>query len=140
MGLIVTLPSNFSKNIPAIAFIAYIETSTAVSSLNVNTVSQKNYRGDDITFMNDPSQVIKVDENPDLANMFEHDIITTDGTTLLGADNKAGVSEIIGTANYLITHHEIKHETIKVCFIPDEEVSNGTEKIDLKKLDAKYDC
>ena len=82
--------------------------------------------------------MIKVDENPDLKNMIGFDIITTDGSTLLGADNKAGVAEIIDAINYLLNHPEVKHGDIKVCFTPDEEVGRGTEKIDLKKLGAKY--
>jgi tripeptide aminopeptidase len=82
--------------------------------------------------------VISVDDNPDLKNMVGFDIITTDGSTLLGADNKAGVSEIVDAVNYLLTHPEVKHGDIKICFTPDEEVGRGTEKIDLKKLGAKY--
>jgi tripeptide aminopeptidase len=70
--------------------------------------------------------------------MIGFDIITTDGSTLLGADNKAGVSEIVDAVNYLLTHPEVKHGDIKICFTPDEEVGRGTEKIDLKKLGAKY--
>ncbi len=133
-----TLTANSSKSIPGIAFIAHMDTSPAVSGLHVNPIFHKNYRGGNITLMNDPNQVIKVEENPDLANMIGHDIITADGTTLLGADNKAGIAEIMDAVNYLITHPEEKHGTIKICFTPDEEVGRGTEKIDLKKLGAKY--
>ncbi|MCS7052639.1 MAG: peptidase T [Ignavibacterium sp.] len=132
-----TLPSNTEKNVPPIAFIAHIDTSPAVTGANVNPIIRKNYQGGDIQLENG-GFVIKVDENPDLKNMIGYDIITTDGTTLLGADNKAGVAEIMDAINYLITHPEIKHGDIKVCFTPDEEVGRGTEKIDLKKLGAKY--
>ncbi len=132
-----TLPSNTNKKVDPIAFIAHVDTSPAVSGLNVNPVIRKNYQGGDIKLENG-GWVIKVDENPDLKNMIGFDIITTDGSTLLGADNKAGVAEIIDAVNYLLNHPEVKHGDIKVCFTPDEEVGRGTEKIDLKKLDAKY--
>ncbi|HEY7751269.1 MAG TPA: peptidase T, partial [Ignavibacteriaceae bacterium] len=104
---------------------------------NVKPVINKNYKGGDIKLKNG-GWVIKESENPDLKNMIGYDIITTDGTTLLGADNKAGVAEIMDAANYFLTHPEVKHGTIKICFTPDEEVGRGTEKINLKKLGAKY--
>lgn len=132
-----TLPSNTNKKVDPIAFIAHVDTSPAVSGLNVNPVIRKNYQGGDIKLENG-GWVIKEDENPDLKNMIGFDIITTDGSTLLGADNKAGVAEIIDAINYLLNHPEVKHGDIKVCFTPDEEVGRGTEKIDLKKLGAKY--
>ena len=132
-----TLPSNTNKDVPQIAFIAHVDTSPAVSGANVNPIIRKNYRGGDIVLENG-GWVIKESENPDLKNMIGYDIITTDGTTLLGADNKAGVAEIMDAVNYLITHPEIKHGDIKICFTPDEEVGRGTEKIDLKRLGAKY--
>jgi len=132
-----TLPSNTDKVVDPIAFIAHVDTSPAVSGLNVNPVIRKNYQGGDIALENG-GWVISVKDNPDLNNMIGYDIITTDGNTLLGADNKAGVSEIVDAINYLLTHPEIKHGDIKVCFTPDEEVGRGTEKIDLKKLGAKY--
>jgi len=132
-----TIPSNSNKNVPAIAFIAHVDTSPAVSGVNVNPLIHKNYQGGDIKLPKG-GWVIKESENPDLKSMKGYDIITTDGTTLLGADNKAGVAEIMDAANYLITHKEVKHGTIKICFTPDEEVGRGTEKINLKKLDAKY--
>ena len=132
-----TLPSNTNKKVDPIAFIAHVDTSPAVSGRDVNPIIRKNYQGGDIKLENG-GWVIKVDENPDLKNMIGFDIITTDGTTLLGADNKAGVAEIIDAINYFLTHPEVKHGDIKVCFTPDEEVGRGTEKIDLKKLGAKY--
>ena len=133
-----TLPSNTNKKVPAIAFIAHVDTSPAVTGENVNSIIHKNYQDGDIKLLNDPSQVIKVSDNPDLKNMTGYDIITTDGTTLLGADNKAGVAEIMDLVNYLLTHPEVKHGTIKICFTPDEETGRGTEKIDLKKLGAQF--
>lgn len=132
-----TLPSNTDKKVDPIAFIAHVDTSPAVTGANVNPVIRKNYQGGDIKLENG-EWVISVKDNPDLKNMIGFDIITTDGSTLLGADNKAGVAEIVDAINYLLTHPEVKHGDIKVCFTPDEEVGRGTEKIDLKKLGAKY--
>jgi tripeptide aminopeptidase len=136
--VIATLPSNTQKKVPTIAFIAHVDTSPAVSGEHVNPIIHKNYKGGDIKLPSDPNQIIKVDENPDLKNMIGYDIVTTDGTTLLGADNKAGVSEIMDVINYFHTHPDVKHGEIKVCFTPDEETGRGTEKIDLKKLGADY--
>lgn len=133
-----TLPSNTDKNVDTIAFIAHVDTSPAVTGKDVNPIINKNYQGGDIVLKNDTSRVIKADENPQLKEMIGYDIITTDGTTLLGADNKAGVAEIMDAVNYWLTHPEAKHGTVKICFTPDEEVGRGTEKIDLKKLGAKY--
>jgi len=132
-----TLPSNTTKNVPPIGFISHVDTSPAVSGKDVNPVINKNYGGGDIKLKNG-SQVIKADENPDLAGMIGYDIITTDGITLLGADNKAGVAEIMDAVNYLLTHPEIKHGPIKICFTPDEEVGRGTEQFNVKKFGAKY--
>ena len=132
-----TLPSNTDKQVDPIAFIAHVDTSPAVTGANVNPIIRRNYQGGDIPLENG-GWVIKESENPDLKNMIGYDIITSDGTTLLGADNKAGVAEIMDAVNYMLTHPEIKHGDIKVCFTPDEEVGRGTEKIDLKKLGAKF--
>jgi tripeptide aminopeptidase len=132
-----TLPSNTNKNVVPIGFIAHVDTSPAVSGANVKTMIHNNYKGGDIKLPKD-NQVIKAKENPDLKNMQEYDIITSDGSTLLGADNKCGVAEIIDAVNYLIKHPEVKHGDIKICFTPDEEVGRGTEKFDVKKFGAKY--
>jgi len=132
-----TIPSNTYKKVSPIAFIAHVDTSPAVTGKNVKPVINKNYRGGNIK-LKKGGWVIKASENPDLKNMKGFDIITTDGSTLLGADNKAGVAEIMDAANYLITHPEIKHGSIKICFTPDEEVGRGTEKINLNRLGAKY--
>ncbi len=133
-----TLPSNTNKDVPAIGFIAHVDTSPAVTGANVKPVIHRNYKGGDIVLPKDNTQVIKASENTDLANMIGYDIITTDGTTLLGADNKCGVAEIMDAVSYLLQHPEIKHGPIKVCFTPDEEVGRGTEKFDVKKFGAKY--
>lgn len=132
-----TLPANTNKKVDPIAFISHVDTSPAVSGKNVNPIIRKNYQGGDIKLENG-GWVIKETENPDLKDMIGFDIITTDGSTLLGADNKAGVAEIVDAVNYFLTHPEVKHGEIKVCFTPDEEVGRGTEKIDLQKLGAKY--
>ncbi|MEJ2493112.1 MAG: peptidase T [Ignavibacteriaceae bacterium] len=132
-----TLPSNTSKKVDPISFIAHVDTSPAVTGKDVNPVINKNYQGGDIK-LKTGGWVIKESENPDLKNMKGFDIITTDGSTLLGADNKAGVAEIMDAVNYFLSHPEVKHGPIKICFTPDEEVGRGTEKIDLNKLDAKY--
>ncbi|MCH7965372.1 MAG: peptidase T [Bacteroidetes bacterium] len=132
-----TLPSNTDKDVDPIAFIAHVDTSPAVTGENVNPIIQKYYQGGDIELPNG-GWVIKESENPDLKNMKGFDIITTDGTTLLGADNKAGVAEIMDAVAYLLAHPEVKHGPVKICFTPDEETGRGTEKIDLKKLGAKY--
>lgn len=132
-----TLPSNTDKDVDPIAFIAHVDTSPAVTGKDVNPVIRKNYQGGDIKLENG-GWVIKESENPDLKNMKGFDIITTDGTTLLGADNKAGVAEIMDAVAYLLAHPEVKHGPVKICFTPDEETGRGTEKIDLEKLGAKY--
>ena len=132
-----TLPSNTDKDVDPIAFIAHVDTSPAVTGENVNPIIQKNYQGGDIELPNG-GWVIKESENPDLKNMKGFDIITTDGTTLLGADNKAGVAEIMDAVAYILAHPEVKHGPVKICFTPDEETGRGTEKIDLAKLGAKY--
>lgn len=133
-----TLPSNTAKNVPAIGFISHVDTSPAVTGANVNPVVHKNYQGGDIVLPKDPTKIIDAAGNPELKEMIGFDIITTDGTTLLGADDKAGVAEIIDAMNYLVQHPEIKHGTIRICFTPDEEVGRGTEKFDVKKFGAKY--
>lgn len=133
-----TLPSNTDKDVPVIGFIAHVDTSPAVSGKDVNPVIHENYQGGDIVLPKDETRVIKVDENPVLKDMIGYDVITTDGTTLLGADDKAGVAEIMDALNYLVKHPEVKHGTIKVGFTPDEEVGRGTEKFDVEKFGAKY--
>lgn len=135
--VIATLPSNVDKEVPVIGFISHVDTSPAVSGENVNPIIHKNYQGGDIVLPKD-DQIIKANENPDLHTMIGFDIITSDGSTLLGADNKAGVAEIVDAVNYLLTHPEVKHGTIKICFTPDEEIGRGTEKFDVKKFGASY--
>jgi tripeptide aminopeptidase len=133
-----TIPSNTNKKVPVICFCSHMDTSPDSSGTNVNPQLHTNYDGRDIQLINDKSQVIRVSEHPSLLKQIGNDIITTDGTTLLGADNKAGVAEIMDAANHLMTHSEIKHGTIKILFTPDEEIGRGADKADLKKLGADY--
>lgn len=134
--VIATLPSNTEKDVPVIGFISHVDTSPAVSGKDVNPQIVKNYQGGDLVLPN--GKVIDEEGNPELKDMHGFDIITTDGTTLLGADDKAGVAEIVDAINYLVTHPEIKHGTIKICFTPDEEVGRGAEKFNVEKFGAKF--
>ena len=133
-----TLPSNSEKEVPVIGFIAHVDTSPAISGKDVKPVIHRNYQCTDIVLPGDPTKVIDVESNPELKEMAGFDIITTDGTTLLGADDKAGIAEILDAMNYLVTHPEVKHGKIRICFTPDEEVGRGTEHFDVKGFGAKY--
>jgi len=133
-----TIPSNTAKQVPVICFCSHMDTSPDCSGKNVNPQIHKNYNGKDIVLPNDTTQIIKVNEHPSLLKQIGNDIITTDGTTLLGADNKAGVAEIMDAANHLMKHPEIKHGTIKILFTPDEEIGRGADKADLKKVGAQF--
>lgn len=133
-----TLPSNSTKKIPTICFCSHMDTSPDCSGKNVKPMVHKNYQGADIVLPKDNTQVLKTSEHPDLLNKFGHDIITADGTTLLGADNKAGVAEIMDAVHHLIKNPDIKHGTIRILFTPDEEIGRGVEKVDMKKLAADF--
>ena len=133
-----TLPSNTDKDVDVIGFIAHVDTSPAVSGKDVKPQIHKNYQGGDLVVSKEKNIIIDEANNPELKDMKGFDIITTDGTTLLGADDKAGIAEIMDALNYLINHDEIKHGTIKICFTPDEEVGRGAEKFDVPKFGAKY--
>ena len=131
-----TIPSNTEKSVPVICFCSHMDTSPDCSSENVKPVIHKNYRGQDLVLPDDTTQVLKMSGHPDLKNQFGNDIITAGGTTLLGADNKAGVAEIMDACYQLINHPEIKHGTIRILFTPDEEIGRGVDKVDIKKLGA----
>lgn len=133
-----TLPANSAKKTPVIGLIAHVDTSPDVSGENVKAVINKDYQGGDIILPGDQSQVIEFAMNPALENCLGHDIITTDGTTLLGADNKAGIAEIMGAVQYLIDNPQIKHGDIRVAFTVDEEVGTGTKFFDVKQFGAEY--
>ncbi len=133
-----TLPANADEDIPTIGLIAHVDTSPDVSGANVNPVINENYQGGDIDLKNDPEQVIEFDQNPALKDCIGHDVITTDGTTLLGADNKAGIAEIMGAIVYLLEHPEIKRGKVRIAFTVDEEVGTGTKHFDVKHFGADF--
>ncbi|MGZ4035867.1 MAG: peptidase T [Bacteroidia bacterium] len=133
-----TIPANTTKKVPVICFCSHMDTSPDCSGKGVNPQVHKNYDGKDIVLPNDRSQIIKVAEHPSLLKQIGNDIITTDGTTLLGADNKAGVAEIMDAAHHLMKHPEVKHGKIRILFTPDEEIGRGADKADMKKLGADY--
>src|SRR5690606_28924224 len=131
-----TIPANIDKALPVICFCSHMDTAPDCSGTGVKPVVHRNYNGGDIVLPDDPTVVIKPTDHPDLANQLGNDIITASGTTLLGADDKAGVAEIMAAAELLMTHPEIKHGTIKILFTPDEEIGRGVDKADLAKLGA----
>jgi len=133
-----TLTTNIHHPVPVIGLIAHMDTSPEVSGKNVKPQITNNYLGGDIVLPGDNTQIIRILENPELKKKMGDDIITTDGTTLLGADDKAGIAEIMDAVHYLVKHPEIEHGTIKVAFTPDEEVGTGVKHFDVKKFGAQY--
>ena len=131
-----TLSGNSEKDVTVIGFIAHVDTSPAVTGENVNPQIHTNYQGGDIEIGD--GKVIDAANNPELNDMIGMDIITTDGTTLLGADDKAGIAEIMDALTYMRAHPEIKHGTVKIGFTPDEEIGRGANKFDVQKFGAKY--
>ncbi len=131
-----TVPSNTNKKVPVICFCSHMDTSPDCSGENVKPIVHQNYRGEDIVLPDDPSQILKMSEHPDLKNQLGNDIITASGTTLLGADNKAGLAEIMDACYQLMNHPEIKHGDIRILFTPDEEIGRGVDKVDIEKLGA----
>lgn len=131
-----TLPATVNYPVPVVGLIAHVDTSPEVSGANVNPVIHENYNGKDIVLKNDPGQVIEFAMNPALKDCIGHDIITTDGTTLLGADNKAGIAEIMGAVKYFLENPDIPHGKIRVGFTVDEEVGTGTKYFDVKQFGA----
>ena len=130
------LANSGKKNIPVICFCSHMDTSPDCSGYGVKPIVHKNYNGTDIVLPDDPSQIIKVNEHPDLKNQTGNNLITASGTTLLGADNKAGLAEIMDACYHLVNHPEIKHGDIRILFTPDEEIGRGVDKVDIKKLGA----
>lgn len=133
-----TIPSTSDKKVPVICFCAHVDTAPDCSGTNVKPIVHSNYQGQDIVLPDDPTQVLRMSEYPYLQRQLGNDIITASGTTLLGADDKAGVATIMDLANFLVTNKEVKHGEIKILFTPDEEVGKGTAKVDLKKLGADF--
>jgi tripeptide aminopeptidase len=132
------LPNDKDEKVPTIGFIAHVDTSPDVSGANVKPMIHKNYQGQEIVLPEDSTQKISLDTDPALKDCLGHDIITADGTTLLGADNKAGIAEIMSAVEYLKNNSNLKHGTIKVAFTVDEEIGTGTKYFDVEKFGAKY--
>lgn len=133
-----TIPSNTEKNVPVICFCSHMDTSPDCSGTNVKPIIHANYQGQDLVLPDDESIVLKMSEHPDLKDQIGNDIITASGTTLLGADNKAGLAEIMEAAAFLMQNPGFKHGIIKILFTPDEEIGRGVDKADLKKLGADF--
>jgi tripeptide aminopeptidase len=131
-----TVPATVQKAVPTIAFCSHMDTSPEASGKDVRPQIIRDYAGGDITLPADRQKVILVSENPALEKLLHKTIITTDGTTLLGGDDKAGIAIIMETAQWLLEHPEIPHGPVRICFTCDEEVGRGVDKIDLKDIDA----
>jgi tripeptide aminopeptidase len=134
--VLATVPPTVARDVPTIAWIAHVDTSPETTGKDVNPQVHHDYDGGDIVLPGDPSKVLRPAENPELARVAGKTVITTDGTTLLGADDKAGVAVIMEAAKYLIEHPEIEHGPIRVCFTCDEEIGHGVDHVDVKKLGA----
>jgi tripeptide aminopeptidase len=132
-----TIPATTAKpDVPTIGFIAHVDTSPEMPGANVRPIVHRLYDGRDLVLPDDPTAPLRLADNPALADQIGHDIVTAAGTTLLGADNKAGVAEIVTAAAYLVAHPEIPHGPIRVAFTPDEEVGRGTEHFDVARFGA----
>lgn len=136
--IMATLPSNIEQKVPTIGFIAHMDTSPDFSGKNVKPQIIKNYNGEDITLNENPKIILSTSDFPELKNYLGKTLITTDGTTLLGADDKAGIAEIMSALEFLKNNPEIKHGTIKVGFAPDEEIGRGADYFDVKKFNADF--
>ncbi|HRU14059.1 MAG TPA: peptidase T [Dysgonamonadaceae bacterium] len=136
--LMATLPANTHKKVPTIGFIAHLDTSPDMSGQNVKPRIVKNYDGNNIILNEVSNIVLSPNDFPELLNHKGEDLIVTDGNTLLGADDKAGVAEIMTAIEYLLDHPEIKHGKIRIGFTPDEEIGRGPDKFDVEKFGAKW--
>ena len=134
-----TIPSTTRKTtVPTIGFIAHVDTSPEMNGSGVNPIVHRGYDGRDLVLPDDPSAVLRLAENPPLAEQLGNDIVTASGTTLLGADDKAGVAEIVSAAELLLAHPEIPHGAIRIAFTPDEEVGRGTAHFDVARFGARF--
>ncbi len=134
-----TIPATPGKEqVPAIGFVAHVDTSPEVSGAGVKPIVHKNYDGRDLVLPDDPSMVLREADNPELAEQRGNDIITASGLTLLGSDDKSGVAEIMAAAEHLMTHPDIPHGPIKIGFTPDEEVGRGTQYFDVNRFGARF--
>lgn len=136
--LMATLPANTDREVPTVGFIAHLDTSPDLSGHNVNPRIVKAYDGGDITLNADNDVVLSPSEFPELLHYVGQDLIVTDGTTLLGADDKAGIAEIISAVEYLKAHPEIEHGKIRIAFNPDEEIGQGAHKFDVERFGADW--
>ena len=133
-----TIPSNTDKDVPVICFCSHMDTSPDCSGKDVKPIIHKNYDGSDLVLPDDNSQVITMARYPSLKRQLGNDIITASGHTLLGADNKSGVAEIMDAAHFFMTNPEVKHGKIRILFTPDEEIGRGVDKVDIEKLGADF--
>ena len=132
-----TVPGNSTKSgVPVICFCSHMDTAPDSSGTNVKPIIHKSYQGQDLVLPDDSTQVIRLTDHPELKHQIGNDVITASGTTLLGADNKAGVAEIMDACYQLISHPEMKHGDIRILFTPDEEIGRGVDNVDLEKLSA----
>jgi tripeptide aminopeptidase len=132
-----TIPATTKRRgVPTIGLIAHVDTSPEMSGAGVKPIVHRDYDGGDIVLPDDPQAVIRLADNPALRDQIGHDVITASGTTLLGADNKAGVAEIVGAAEYLMAHPEIAHGPVRIAFTPDEEIGAGTKHFDVERFGA----
>lgn len=134
--VLATLPATVAHHAPTIAWIAHLDTSPETSGYGVKPIIHRLYEGGDIVLPGDPSKVIRVAENPDLKHMIGKTLVTTDGTTLLGADDKAGIAVIMETVEYLMKHPEVPHGPIRICFTCDEEIGKGVDHLKLEQIGA----
>lgn len=133
-----TIPANTDKEVPVICFCSHMDTSPDSSGKDVKPIVHRDYQGQDLVLPDDSTQVIRMAEHKDLKAQLGNDIITASGTTLLGADNKSGVAEIMDAAHYLLNHPEVKHGKIRILFTPDEEIGRGVDKVDMDQLGADF--
>ncbi len=133
-----TIPANSTKNVPVICFCSHMDTSPDCSGLDVKPIIHHNYQGQDLVLPDDETVILKMEEHKDLKAQIGNDIVTASGTTLLGADNKAGLAEIMEAAAFIVANPDIKHGEIKILFTPDEEIGRGVDHVDLAKLGADY--
>jgi tripeptide aminopeptidase len=135
--VLATIPATTDRAAPTISWVAHLDTSPETSGRSVQPMVYRHYDGGDIALPGDPTKVLRIADNPDLARLKGRTIITTDGTTLLGADDKAGVAVIMEAAGYLTAHPELLHGPVRICFTCDEEVGHGVDHLDLDKLGAQ---
>lgn len=134
-----TIPATSTKtNVPVICFCSHVDTSPDCSGAGVKPIVHHNYQGQDLVLPDDTTQIIRAKDHPDLLAQIGNDIVTASGTTLLGADNKAGVAAIMDAANFLMQNPQITHGKIRILFTPDEEVGHGTDHVDMQKLGAHF--